>query len=930
MSNKDQRFYEFGSFRLDPDHRLLMREDQPVAVQPKAFDILLVLVQNSEKTVSKDELLKAVWPDTFVEESNLAQNIFVLRKTLGDAAGKNRYIVTVPGRGYRFAEKVKEIAPVEESLVVETQSIQRVTINETSVGSRRLLWLAATLVVIAACVWGYRSYRSARQRQAAAVVPKIPSRRSVAVLGFRDLSGRPEDAWLSTALAEMLNTELAAGEKLRLVSSEDVARTKLDLVLPEAESLSKDTLARVRQRLGSDVVVLGSYASLGGNSNQNLRVDLRVQDAVAGETIAEVAATGTETDLFDLVSRTGKQLREKLGLEEISMEEAVRVKASLPADPEAARLYAKGLSKLRVFEALSARDLLQQAVAIEPKYPLSRVALALAWSTLGFEQKAKEEANRAFQLSASLSREDRLAVEGAYRLANREYAKAIEIYQALFALFPDDPDYGLRLAHAETQGSKAEDALATISELRRLPDSGPGDPRIDLQEAEALIGLGKFQQAREPLERAVESGRAQGARLVVARALERECRVYAHMGEVEKATSACKQARDTFAVTGDLVGEGTALRSWADAIMEQDSLAATDLDQQAIESFRRVGCESCMGGGLNTLGLLYTDQGNVGAAEKAYLQSLAVYRRIGDSEDIGVVTTNLANERLVAGDLKGATKLYGEALELSRDAGAAGSADNVLYNQANVQELLGDLAAAKSGFEESLKGFEKNGNSYSAGYAYYSIGEVLMKQSDFAGARRALEESRKIRAASGEKILIAETELLLAELAFEEGSGQDTEAAIRQTIQEFHAEKELDDESQAWEVLARVLFAKGKTEESLRAADQAVELSGKGRNFELRRYSEITAARLRGLSDVSRASRSSQVSATKRLMEIASEARQRGYLEVELQARLAAAELEMKADLKGPAQLHLTAVETEARAKGFALLAQKAAAARAA
>src|SRR5215472_3365186 len=106
MSNKRKQFYDFGGFRIDPDRRLLLRDNHAVPVQSKAFEVLLALVQNNDRIVSKDDLLKMVWPDTFVEESNLAQHIFVLRKTLGDSAGGSRYIVTVPGRGYRFAEKV--------------------------------------------------------------------------------------------------------------------------------------------------------------------------------------------------------------------------------------------------------------------------------------------------------------------------------------------------------------------------------------------------------------------------------------------------------------------------------------------------------------------------------------------------------------------------------------------------------------------------------------------------------------------------------------------------------------------------------------------------------------------------------------------------------------------------------------------------------
>ena len=105
MANENNGLYEFGPFRLDAGQRLLLRDDCPIPLQPKAFETLLVLVRNSEKVVLKDELLNAVWADTFVQESNLTQNIFVLRKALGDNDGGRRYIITVPGRGYRFAER---------------------------------------------------------------------------------------------------------------------------------------------------------------------------------------------------------------------------------------------------------------------------------------------------------------------------------------------------------------------------------------------------------------------------------------------------------------------------------------------------------------------------------------------------------------------------------------------------------------------------------------------------------------------------------------------------------------------------------------------------------------------------------------------------------------------------------------------------------
>src|ERR1700727_1478975 len=122
MAKETKQLYEFGPFRLDPDKLLLLRDDEPISLPPKAFETLLVLVRHSETVVLKDDLMKSVWPDTFVEESNLAQNIFVLRKTLGETAGENRYIATVPGRGYRFAEKVR-LVPEPEDIGLPSRSI---------------------------------------------------------------------------------------------------------------------------------------------------------------------------------------------------------------------------------------------------------------------------------------------------------------------------------------------------------------------------------------------------------------------------------------------------------------------------------------------------------------------------------------------------------------------------------------------------------------------------------------------------------------------------------------------------------------------------------------------------------------------------------------------------------------------------------------
>src|SRR5277367_5506473 len=122
--------YEFGPFRMDPDKQVLQRDGQLISVTPKTFEMLLVLVRRGREIVSKEELLKEVWPDSFVEESNLSQHIFKLRKALGDTLEGERYIVTLPGRGYRFAVPVRTIADGSEVLIAQMRSRTEVTIEQ--------------------------------------------------------------------------------------------------------------------------------------------------------------------------------------------------------------------------------------------------------------------------------------------------------------------------------------------------------------------------------------------------------------------------------------------------------------------------------------------------------------------------------------------------------------------------------------------------------------------------------------------------------------------------------------------------------------------------------------------------------------------------------------------------------------------------------
>src|SRR4051794_13498708 len=117
MNSETKYLYEFGLFTLDTAEQLLLRNGDVVPLTPKAYDTLLVLIKKSGHVVGKDELMQEIWPDTFVEEANLAHNISMLRRALGESPSEQQYIQTVPKRGYRFVAAVAEV-PIEPTLLV--------------------------------------------------------------------------------------------------------------------------------------------------------------------------------------------------------------------------------------------------------------------------------------------------------------------------------------------------------------------------------------------------------------------------------------------------------------------------------------------------------------------------------------------------------------------------------------------------------------------------------------------------------------------------------------------------------------------------------------------------------------------------------------------------------------------------------------------
>jgi DNA-binding winged helix-turn-helix (wHTH) protein/TolB-like protein/Flp pilus assembly protein TadD len=425
MSEQTSDFYEFGRFRVKLDERVLLRGEDLVPLTPKAFDILLTLLENDGRIVNKDDLMKKVWPNTFVEEGNLTQNVSLLRKALGESANGPQFIETVPRRGYRFVAPVNRGAENGRDYLVENAAKLPTNgqLTEPSANARRSISaMALTLVILVIAVAGV-AYLSARNKAGAS-----PSAiQSIAVLPFVDDSVDGDAEFLDDEIAASLVNSLTKLPKLRVVPRSVMVTYKGRNVDPR----------QVGQELNVRAVVTGRVHRRGDTIS--IQADLIDLDSVS-----QIWGQHYERRLSDIL----------LVQEEISRDifENLRLKLNVEEQKqlEAYRLYLKGRNawNKRTREGMQQGiDFFQQAINADPNYAAAYAGLADCYNMQviygvieprdGFP-KAKEAAIKALEMDETLAeahsslafikfRWDRERVE-----AEREFQLAIK-YKPTYA-----------------------------------------------------------------------------------------------------------------------------------------------------------------------------------------------------------------------------------------------------------------------------------------------------------------------------------------------------------------------------------------------------------------------------------------------------------------------------------------------------------------
>jgi len=505
MSLIQKEIYAFGPFTVDPVERVALRDDKPLILTPKAFDTLLCLLRNRGRVLTKDEILQEVWPDTFVEEVNLAVNISALRKVLGESPQEGRFIATLPGRGYRFVAEVSvsvaeqvpaardSANPVTASPDVSTWQLDQTTshaapVRTISVSSsilrNKYFSIAATIVVV--LIVAGLSFKFRRPRLSPGLTPQD----SILVADFENTTGEPV---LDGTLKEGAAVSLGQTPFLNLVANDRVRETLRFMGRSPEERVQLPLAREICERAGAKAVVSGAVSRLG----TAYVVALEATTCVDGTVVArEQLEVKNKEAVLPALSQATAKLRGKLGESLSSIQQFdVPIEQATTPSLEALKAYSVGMKQRGSGEEKEAIPFFDHAIELDPNFAMAYARRGAILNNLGETDRASEDFKRAYSLRSNLSEREKLYLTVRFHDAIAgDTGKSIETYEMWSRLYPRDlqPFDGLS-ARYQIVGQYEKAVTAAREALKLRPDNYV--PYANL--ATSYEALNRFDEAKE-------------------------------------------------------------------------------------------------------------------------------------------------------------------------------------------------------------------------------------------------------------------------------------------------------------------------------------------------------------------------------------------------------------------------------------------------
>jgi eukaryotic-like serine/threonine-protein kinase len=504
--------YEFSLFTVDPLKRLLLRGTTPIPLPPKVFDTLLYMVENPDRVLGKDEMMAAIWPGRVLEESNLSQNIFTLRKTLGEG-GEDRCIVTAPGRGYRFTAPVRRVSRDSTApgagVGPEVRAATATTVAAPSVAAGvpgpvppaapltgrsgraiRNMGLVASLALVVGVAW----YGLAHRRG----IAPVKERSRILLSGIANLTN---DSAFDTVPERVLEIGLSQSPFLVLIPPQQVGKT-LQLMERSADTkLSPDLAQEVCLRNQGKAVLSGAIAAFGSR----YVVMLEATDCSSGERIVQnkMEASRTE-DVPRALDSLTVSMRTDLGESLTSVRQFdVRIEQATTSSFEALKAYSVGEQTRLNGDYEAAVPLFKRAVELDPSFALAYSELAAAFVGLRQPEQARRYYQKAFEYKDRASEKEKLWISAEYFKLVGKLSESIDSYHAMARLYPYDGRPWESLADLYTRMARYPDAVDAAKEGLRL---NPDESRAYVILARAYKRSNRFAEANAVGSQSVAKG----------------------------------------------------------------------------------------------------------------------------------------------------------------------------------------------------------------------------------------------------------------------------------------------------------------------------------------------------------------------------------------------------------------------------------------
>jgi DNA-binding winged helix-turn-helix (wHTH) protein len=507
---KPGEIFHFGEFQIDARARTLRRQEKVVTLNYRAFDVLLYFAQNPGRALTRNELLKNVWQDTYVDEHSLAQSISVLRRALDEKPGDNSYIVTLPGRGYQFVAPVhvssQESPAIDAAatasdhgpsgFILQQQTIRTSVITEErlSPGARALpasraagipkFWKMAAPVVVLALLVAAGLYYRRQQRE------RLNEKDTIVLGDFANSTG---DAIFDDTLKTALNISLRQSPFLNVLPDGQVTNTLQLMTRPAGTKLTPEVTRELCQRAGSKAYIAGAIGSLGSE----YVLQLKAVNCQSGDTLGQEQMTAASKEkVLGTLGEAASRLRGELG-ESLATVQKFDVPLQDATTPslEALQAYSIGENEDRLKGPAAALPYHQRAIELDGKFAMAYWSEGYDYSDLAQEERASEYFTKAFQLRERANEWERLAITADYyRIVTGQQDKSAQTYQQTIDGYPRKAGaYGnLGLVYGN-KGQYEEAVELTRQGLRLLPDHESYYTNL----ANYYLALQRFDQARQ-------------------------------------------------------------------------------------------------------------------------------------------------------------------------------------------------------------------------------------------------------------------------------------------------------------------------------------------------------------------------------------------------------------------------------------------------